>query len=85
MTADPVVKPAPTDPHRWTLSLSDSPRDVGQWLSGHGYRVMVPAPMYVEAAGVVYSRPGGPVEMAVIGQTLVFNPNTGNVEVDDDV
>ncbi|MEV6074948.1 hypothetical protein AB0L80_07555 [Streptomyces sp. NPDC052069] len=72
----PPASPTPPpqqDPNRFTLRYADNPEDVGRWLAQHGYRAVIAGALSVAHAGVTYARPGLPAEIAVLGETLVYD------------
>lgn len=81
----PPPRPEPqTDPNRFTLRYADNPEDVGQWLAQHGYRAIVAGALSAAHAGVLYARPGLPAQIAIIGDTLIYDGRNVNIAEDDD-
>jgi hypothetical protein len=77
----PPPRPEPqTDPNRFTLRYADNPEDAGRWLAQHGYRAVVAGALSLAHTGVLYARPGLPAEIAIIGDTLVYDGHIVTVE-----
>ncbi|MEV6854712.1 hypothetical protein AB0M89_12995 [Streptomyces microflavus] len=76
----PPPRPEPqTDPNRFVLRYPDDPDDVGKWLAQHGYRCLISGALRGEP-GVLYARPGLPAQIAIIGDTLVYDGHIVTVE-----
>ncbi|MFH9215447.1 hypothetical protein [Streptomyces globisporus] len=76
----PPAPPQQQDPNRFTLRYSDKPEAVGEWLSQHGYRSVIAGALSIAHAGVIYARPGLPAEIAILGETLVYDGANVTVE-----
>ena len=77
----PPPHPEPqTDPNRYALRYADNPEHVGDWLAQHGYRAVIAGALSIAHAGVLYARPGLPAQLAIIGDTLVYDGHIVTVE-----